>query len=352
MGFVFVGFVALFIALPRDTTTAQPVLFAHNVNVRANDVGAHANPPAPEGTDMAISGRAPRGHLPPRTARPPPTTPERIEPERIEPAAEAPRTDAPRPDAPFPEDALRPPAAPFLPIWAYRSWAPPPAPTTARRAFDKGAPTRAVQSLLRKHDRIGRTLTGAGRISALLRAAVRTRRPDGTEATFVARIASDGEVTAMHLASFSEDRDPWAGAAHDTLGALRGQVLRLPSHMPHGARVTVRVTQNRERPSGYGGERPPPPPKSVSEVKDSDGWKEWVPRPGRKAMREEPITSIQEILDLPDDPETMLRPCSTDGSGCLYWGFDPADFGSHKTRVIRTHVDLRAIEAPAAGPRR
>lgn len=240
-----------------------------------------------------------------------------------------------------------PPGPPMLPIWAYDGAVAMPegAPTGSARTFDPSAPERAVMRALRRRDaKLGLDLIGAGRVATLLAAAVRGRTPPVSVGTFVARVSSDGEIFAIALSSFSGgDHEAWSGAGSETLTALHGVRLSMPGHLRHGARVTVRITQDTEHPSGRG-RRPNRKKRALPEKSPTTP---GVPKPGRKSRREEPIVSVKDLLP-PDlqglgDPETMLPPCNVDGSGCNEIPWDVVDIGTSAARIVRTFISVAPV---------
>jgi hypothetical protein len=291
----------------------------------------------------SISGRPPR---PPERAAPR-STPALPQASADEPA------DPPAPSATPDEAFTRPPPPPMLPIWAYPGAVDGPtgAPTRIVRHFDPTAPERAVQRALRQRDaKIGMDLPGVGRIATLLAIAVRQRTPPVSVGVFDAYVASDGEVIAISVRTFSGgDHAAWSGAAADAMAWLAGVSLPLPGHLAGGARVTVRVTQDTELPSGKGRKK-----RTRKLPEKNPAWK-YVPRPGRHSRREEPIRSVKDNLP-PDmqglgDPETMMPPCSADGTGCNYIGYDLVDIGASKQRVVRTYISVNPARA-TRGPRK
>lgn len=285
------------------------------------------------------------GASPPFEHRPHATT--RREPVVEEPPPE-PTVDPP---ADPPLALLAPPGPPMLPIWAYEGAVAGPegAPTTIVRTFDPSAPERAVMRELRRRDaELGLDLIGAGRIASLLAAAVRGRTPPVSVGTFVAHVSSEGEIDALTLASFSGgDYEAWSGAGTEALAGLEGVKLRMPGHLRYGARVTVRLTQDTEHPSGHG-RRPNRKPRPLPEKNPTT---RGVPKPGRKSRREEPIVSVKDTLP-PDlqglgDPETMLPPCNVDGSGCSFIGFDLVDIGTSAARIVRTQISVVPVRRQA-----
>lgn len=250
---------------------------------------------------------------------------------------------------------LEPPPPPLFPLWAYLQLTPrpKPAPTTTPNRFDPTAPRRAVERAIRDRDaEIGLDLPGAGRIAGHLASAVRGHTPPVSVGTFDARVTSDGEVIDIRVRSFSGGSVAgWTAAASDAMAEIVGTELPLPSHLRSGARVTVRIEQDLEHPSGSGRK----PRRDVRPMPERPSWP-YLPKPGRVSRQLEPIVSTKDLLP-PDmaglgDPETMMPPCNTDGSGCNEIPADLADLGTTAARVVRAYIFVAPILASLIGPRR
>ncbi|XXX77947.1 hypothetical protein WMF30_04135 [Sorangium sp. So ce134] len=220
-----------------------------------------APPPAPDGARPREDAGPALGRIARRDRRAPeaPATPEAPVEPREGPAA----PPAPTAEYEGPPSAEGPPGVAGLggvPVWQLPGVLPdrappPPAPTkpAAPREMSMDRASEAVREAMRDRDKtLGLDLPAAGTVASVVADAVRAAETPATaRAVFEVQLSGAGAVLGVRaLSSTAGAAALWARVAREAAAQLAGRVLAMTAAFAKGAKVYVTVSSSVKMPSG------------------------------------------------------------------------------------------------------